>query len=389
MDRIAKNITLLKIFNFLLDFRFYAPIAIIYFSKVTESFALGMSIFSAVMVTQTIFEVPMGVVSDYIGRKKTLIIGALFSLFWILFYATGLSYLTLLLGAICEGLSRTFFSGNNSALLYESVKQLGREKDFSEVSGKADSMFQLALWIAAFLSSLFALRYWLRILFWITALPQVMMVLVSLFIVEPKIHSGKIDTNIFIHLKKALLSYWKNKKLRLLVWSDAIGYGIGEATHELRPAFIAMLWPAWANGIFRGLTHVFWFVGFYFAGWFIRKFWLLKSLLMTSTIGDAVQLIALFLSNIFSPFLVALPSLSYGIERTASNTLQQQEFSEKQRATMGSLSAMAGSLIFAIIAVFFGWFADIYWVIPTLFLAQIWMISCVYLNYQLLKKHTE
>lgn len=81
MQKIERNIPLLKLFNLLLDFRFYAPIAIIFFTKVTGSFALGMSIFSAVMLTQTIFEVPMGMVSDYVGRKKTIIIGSLFSLF--------------------------------------------------------------------------------------------------------------------------------------------------------------------------------------------------------------------------------------------------------------------------------------------------------------------
>lgn len=43
------------------------------------------------------------------------------------------------------------------------------------------------------------------------------------------------------------------------------------------------------------------------------------------------------------------------------------------------------SLVFAIIAVFFGWFADQYGVINTLFLGQGFMIFAVYLNYKLFK----
>lgn len=109
-------------------------------------------------------------------------------------------------------------------------------------------------------------------LFWITAIPHAIMVIVSLFIVEPGIHSEKISTNIFAHLREAIRGCIKNEKLRLLIWSDAIGYGVGEAAHELRPAFIALVWPAWASGIFRGLTHTFGFLGFYFSGKFIRKF---------------------------------------------------------------------------------------------------------------------
>ena len=70
--KLHKNIKLLSWFNFLLDFKFYAPIAIIYFAKVSGSFALGMSVFSLTMLSSAFFEVPTGVYSDMIGRKKTI-----------------------------------------------------------------------------------------------------------------------------------------------------------------------------------------------------------------------------------------------------------------------------------------------------------------------------
>jgi len=68
--QLKKNIKLLGWFNFFTDFVFFAPVAIIYFQKVTGSFALGMSIFSVAYVSSAIFEVPTGVVSDLLGRKK-------------------------------------------------------------------------------------------------------------------------------------------------------------------------------------------------------------------------------------------------------------------------------------------------------------------------------
>ena len=106
--KLHKNIRLLAWFNFFLEFRLYAPVAIIYFSKVTGSYALGMSVFSVAMLASAIFEVPTGVFSDMIGRKKTVVFGAVASLLSVLFYAWGGNYLILLVGAVVEGLARSF-----------------------------------------------------------------------------------------------------------------------------------------------------------------------------------------------------------------------------------------------------------------------------------------
>ena len=65
-----KNIRLLALFNFFTDFHLYTAILIIYFANVTGSYALGMSLFSVAMVSSALFEVPTGVFSDYLGRKR-------------------------------------------------------------------------------------------------------------------------------------------------------------------------------------------------------------------------------------------------------------------------------------------------------------------------------
>ncbi len=82
-----RNVKILTLFNFFTDFKLYAPVAIIYFADVSGSFALGMSIFAITMVSSALFEIPTGIFSDRIGRKKTVVIGALCALFYSIFYA--------------------------------------------------------------------------------------------------------------------------------------------------------------------------------------------------------------------------------------------------------------------------------------------------------------
>ncbi|GHO72032.1 hypothetical protein KSC_109240 [Ktedonobacter sp. SOSP1-52] len=74
---LAKNITLLKWFNFLIAFRPFSALALIYFSQVTHSYALGLSLFSITQLAQAMCEIPTGMYSNRVGRKLCLIIGAL------------------------------------------------------------------------------------------------------------------------------------------------------------------------------------------------------------------------------------------------------------------------------------------------------------------------
>ena len=94
----------------------------IYFAKVTGSYVLGLSVFSIAMISSAVFEIPTGVFSDLIGRKYTTMLSGLCLTLMGIAYAIGLSYGWLVMGAILEGLARALNSGNNDALLYDSLK---------------------------------------------------------------------------------------------------------------------------------------------------------------------------------------------------------------------------------------------------------------------------
>ena len=85
--KMERNIKLLALFNFFTDFKFYSAVLVIYFAKVTGSYTLAMSLFSVVMLTSALFEVPTGIFSDMIGRKKTVMLGAVSATVSAVFYA--------------------------------------------------------------------------------------------------------------------------------------------------------------------------------------------------------------------------------------------------------------------------------------------------------------
>ncbi|PIZ61526.1 hypothetical protein COY20_00085 [Candidatus Shapirobacteria bacterium CG_4_10_14_0_2_um_filter_40_12] len=99
----SRNIKILTWQGFLVGFNLWAPIMAIYFAKVTGSYVLGLS---------GLFLTLMGVA-----------------------YAIGLNYSWLVAGAILEGLARALNSGNNDALLYDSLNKSDRKDELEKFMG--------------------------------------------------------------------------------------------------------------------------------------------------------------------------------------------------------------------------------------------------------------
>lgn len=353
---VARNLRLLGWFNFWADFRPYAPIAILYFSQVTGSYALGMSIYSVTHLAQSLLEVPTGVLSDKAGRKKTVVYGAVAGVFALTFYAIGGAYLPLLVGAIFEGLGRAFYSGNNDALLYDTLAEMEQRESFQEYLGRTSSMYQFALAISAVLGSLIATISFQTVM-WVSVIPMVLALIVSVRLVEPRVHV-RSSGNIYAHLATAFRNFRQNPRLRTMSMAWILSYAIGESSWLIRSAFIVTLWPVWAIGIAQMIGNATAAISFYYAGRLIRRFGEFRLLLGGMTISESIILFGLLVPTVISPALMASISIFFGVNTVAKNGLMQREFSDEQRATMGSLSIFGGSIGFAIFSFLLGGLAD-------------------------------
>ncbi|MBP9719336.1 MAG: MFS transporter [Candidatus Levybacteria bacterium] len=378
-----RNITLLKWFNFFIDFRLYAPIAIIYFSQITGSFALGMSVFSITMLASAFFELPTGVFSDKIGRKNTVILGAVSAVLFSIFYAIGGSFWILAIGAIFEGLSRAFYSGNNDALLHDTLSELGQEEYYDEHLGKVSATSQMALGIASILGGFLAVWSFAFIM-WFSVFPQLLCFILAFFLIEPKIH--KVGSgNIYAHLSEAYKNFITNKKLRLLSLSSILGYGFGEASYQFVPAFYNTLWPVWAIGIAKTMSNMLATLSFHFSGKLIRRFDGFKVMLVDNIINRIIGITATAFPTVLSPFFMSTTSAFYGVVTVARNALMQKEFTNEQRATMGSLNALAGSIFFGIVAFILGFTADQLSPAKAILILQIFQIGNLFIYWKLFK----
>lgn len=353
---VRRNIRLLGVFNFLLDFTLYAPVIIIYFERVTGSYALAMSVLAVVMLSAAIFELPTGIFSDLIGRKWTVVAGAVASLGAAVFYAAAAVYSVLLIGAVLEGLARSLYSGNNSALLYDTLAENGEQADYQVHLGRTSSMYQFALAISALAGGVLAAISF-SLVMWLSVIPRLLMVMVSLRFIEPQVHKAE-STNIYSHLREAFQNILRNPRLRLLNIGQIISYSVGEAAFQFRTVFIEMLWPLWAIGAARMISNIMAAVSFYFAGPLLKRFGEKRLLFGGIALSQVTNGVALLLQNVFSPVLMGATSIFFGVNTVSLNGMMQREFTDAQRSTMGSLTAFGGSLGFAVCSLIVGWLAD-------------------------------
>ena len=93
--------------------------------------------------------------------------------------------------------------------------------------------------------------------------------------------------------------------------------------------------------------------------------------------------IAYGVPTLLSPVLMASSSIFYGATSVAKNSLMQREYTQEQRATLGSLNSFIGSIFFALFAPLLGIIADTYGPAKTLIFVQFCMLSVLYINFKL------
>ena len=335
-----------------------------------------MSIISVVFVSIALLEIPTGIFSDKIGRKNTVMLGSLSNIVAVVFYAIGMSYWILVVGAIFEGLGRSLYSGNNNALLHDTLHEKNRVDDYPAVLGKTSSMFQVASALSAVLGGLIA-YFSFSLVLWISVIPQIVSLVLGMQLIEPKVLSKK-SGNVFEHLHTAILKTLENRKLRLLTVAGTMNYGVGEAGYEFKAAFYNLVWPTWALGIPRTISGIAAAVSYYLGGKIIHKFTPVKVILANVISTPLITTFSALIITPLSPVFMALTSLTYGAASVAENTLMNKEFTNEQRATMASLQSFTTCLCIALSSFLLGVLADIWGVIPALICVQVVLLANTY-----------
>ncbi len=139
------------------------------------SVATMMSVQASFSLSIALFEFPSGYIADRLGHRRALVLGSCSILLGWLLYALAHALWSVLLAELVLGVGFSLVSGADSALLYDSLREQGREHEFARWYGRMRSIAQIAAGSGALIAGFLYAR-WSRLPFvievavWVLAL---------------------------------------------------------------------------------------------------------------------------------------------------------------------------------------------------------------------------
>jgi len=205
---------------------------------------------------------------------------------------------------------------------------------------------------------------------------QAIAVAVALRVTEPA-STSRVARNPYRHLRDAATAFRRNPRLRLLTLAQTWSEALGESSYQFSPIFLHTILPLWGIGVMRSVMDLLSATGFYLSGAAIDRLGALRTLVGRFVSDRALMLLAYGVPGPWSAVLLTATALTYGPAQVAQGTLLQREFTHQQRATMGSLDSLVGSIGLAAISVAIGFVADRIGPRNVLLLAQVLLLPVI------------
>ena len=213
IHNLKSNINLYYIFSFIGGIQFYGPVFALFFQSFSLNQTQILSFLSIYAVSTILFEIPTGIFSDYIGRKKTLLISSILASLCFFIFAFGNNYWYFAIAYLIMGLAGAFSSGTDQAFLYDTLLNLKIEDKFKKILGKTAFLENLAIIFSMAVGG-FLFNINTKLPYLLTALIVSLNIFIVLFFKEPeRIKSNK---NLLKHTFLSFKIFHKNKKLLML-----------------------------------------------------------------------------------------------------------------------------------------------------------------------------
>lgn len=302
-------------------------------------------------------EVPSGYFSDSIGRKKTLIISTILFLLAYLVFGSAVNFTFLAIGQVLLAAAISFRSGTDTSFYYESLAQLGREKEFAEKEAKVQSWIQFASAGAVLAGGLLGsvalnLPYYLSGLFVIPAL------IICFYFKEPE--QDEKDIIPFIKQLKISFSYLQNHQLRWLFYFSVLIYAMTHIPYEFYQPYLKLLEDRGdlfqmdapiASGLIFALTR---FAAAFAARFSVRltkKYGFFKILFFALLIQGVIIALLSWKLHALIILIILFRNFSMVLTSAPISAVIAPLINQAQRATYFSIQSLAFRLSFAIILI--------------------------------------
>lgn len=375
----SRNIIRLYIIKVAKWFMLTMPIIMLFYKDMGLSHQEAFQLKAIYSISIVIFEVPSGYLADILGRKFTLVLGAVLGTLGFLFYSIGGGFWMFLAAEMTLGIGQSFISGSDSAMLFDSLKADGRSHKYLKYEGLNFSIGNYSEALAGLAGGALA-EISLHLPFYFQTGIAFLGIPAALTLIEPPRLKKRIRPGFSDILKVIKHALIQNNQLR---WNLIYSSIIGTSTLTMAWVYQLKLHEFGFTEIFIGATAtgLNLLVGTVtlFSSKLERKMGQKITVLSTSIIITGGFVAAGFTGSalLFLPVL-GIFYMARGIATPVLKDYINQITPSDIRATVLSVRSLLIRAIFAVMAPLFGWISD------TLSLSEaLWILGLVFITLDL------
>jgi MFS family permease len=219
MASVESNIRKIYLISFLEGLEFIGGVLVPFYllwGKISFfQITLLQSIYS---IASLLLEVPSGAIADRFGRKFSLALSGIITVIAVIVYSLYPSFYIFVIGELLFAAGTALLSGSSDAIVYDTLKQTGKEKSSKKVFARISSASNIGRTIALPIGSVIAAFIGLRQAMLFMAVPWFLAFLIMLTLKEPK---GEFSKDYVATLKSGL-KYFKGHSVLKILTVDRI-----------------------------------------------------------------------------------------------------------------------------------------------------------------------
>lgn len=198
--RLKRNISFAYISAFISALVFVIPIWVAYQRRVLTF--TQMAFFSSIAYGITTFlELPTGALADLIGRRKTIMLGWLIAALSNIYLAFASSVFMFLIGFGVRAAGEALISGADTALIFDTLKELKRENYFSKYRARAGFIYRVGLILATFMGG-YLYQIWIGLPYALMGATGLLVIIFIFLMIEPRIDTEKFTLKSYVRQTK-------------------------------------------------------------------------------------------------------------------------------------------------------------------------------------------
>lgn len=305
-----------------------------------------------------VFEMPSGYVADLWGRKQSIILGSFLALGGIFMYTQSYGFYEFLIAEIILGLGQSFISGSDSALLYDTLADMKKEKQYMKYEGRMVSLGNVAEASAGVLAGVI-ITISLRANYYFQTGVAFIAVPVAFLLVEPQSHKAMVSRSFRKFFRIFHQALFVNRDLqRNILFSSLIGCSTLTMAWFAQRYFESVELPLTLFGLMWTLLNLTVGIAAIYAYRFEYRLGQVRSVILITLFIPAGYFLVGSIQAIWGIVFLFLFYLVRGFATPVLKDYIQQKTESQTRATVLSIRNFIIRLNFVLVGPALGWMTD-------------------------------